>query len=62
MIFSVDEKQVIYSNIYTNDIVFFDYKAQRKLNVIKGKIYAFLHSKLHFNCYLDTGYSRCQIW
>ena len=39
MIFSVDEKQLIYSNIYTNDIVFFDHKAGKKVNVIKGKLH-----------------------
>jgi len=34
--FTADEKHVIYSNIYTNDIVFLDYKLKKKVKCIKG--------------------------
>lgn len=36
MAFTADEKHVIYSNIYTNDIIFLDFKAQKKTKSIKG--------------------------
>lgn len=36
MAFTADEKHVIYSNIYTNDIIFLDFKAKKKTKSIKG--------------------------
>ena len=60
MIFSVDEKQVIYSNIYTNDIVFFDYKGERKLNIIKGKLTA-LQSLYNTTCYNTDLIEHCHV-
>lgn len=37
MAITVDEKHVIYSNIYTNDIVFLDFKAKKKTRIIRGQ-------------------------
>lgn len=34
-----DERLVIYSNIYTNDIVFLDFNAKKKASTIRGKRY-----------------------
>ncbi|XP_053395163.1 uncharacterized protein LOC123524131 isoform X2 [Mercenaria mercenaria] len=36
MTVSTDEKHVIYSNIYSNDIVFLDFRAKKKTKIIKG--------------------------
>ncbi|XP_052800087.1 uncharacterized protein LOC128231374 isoform X2 [Mya arenaria] len=34
--FTVDEKHLIYSNVYNNDIVVFDFRTFKKINVVKG--------------------------
>lgn len=39
MTITADEKHVVYSNIYSNDIVFLDFKAKKKTKIIKGKLH-----------------------
>jgi hypothetical protein len=36
MTITADEKYVVYSNIYSNDIVFLDFRAKKKAKIIKG--------------------------